>query len=82
MTREQAFRILQDVFNDVFLDEYEINDRTSADDIEEWDSIAHISLIVAVEETFNLKFNMGEVEKTRNVGEFIDLILSKNHDKS
>ena len=78
MTREEAYIKLNEVFRDVFDDEsIEVNDATTANDIEDWDSLEHINLVVAVEKSFGIKFNMGEVAKLKNVGEMTDLILSK-----
>ena len=78
MTREEVYVKLNEVFRDVFDDEtIEVNDETTSKDIEDWDSLEHINLVVAVEKSFGVKFNMGEVAKLKNVGEMADLILSK-----
>ena len=78
MTREDLYEKLNEVFWDVFDDEdIKVNDATTADDIEDWDSLEHINLIVAVEKKFGIKFNMGEVNKFKNVGEMVDIILSR-----
>lgn len=78
MKREEVFERLTEVFRDVFDDEeIEINDGTTADDIEDWDSLEHINLVVAVEKEFSIKFNMGEVNKFKNVGEMVDIILTR-----
>ena len=66
MTREEAYSKLNEVFRDVFDDEsIEVNDATTANDIEGWDSLEHINLVVAVEKCFGIKFNMGEVASLR-----------------
>lgn len=76
MTREEVFKQLNEVFWDVFEDDTIIvNDGTTAEDIEEWDSFEHINLIVAVEEKFGMKFSMGQVTAMKNVGEMVDIIL-------
>ena len=54
-----------------------MTDATTADDIEEWDSLEHINLLAAVEQAFGMKFNMGQVVSMKNVGEMADIILSK-----
>lgn len=78
MSREEIYEQLNEVFRDVFDDEdITVNDTTTADDIEDWDSLEHINLIVAVEKKFNIKFNMGEVNKFKNVGEMVDAIIAK-----
>ena len=78
MTREEIYNRLDKVFQDVFDDEaIHVTDATTADDIEEWDSFEHINLIVAVEKEFGIKFSMGQTNKLKNVGEMVDIILSK-----
>ncbi len=69
---------LNQVFRDVFDDdEIAVTDATSADDIEGWDSQAHINLIVAAEVRFGIRFRTAELESLHNVGQFADLILAK-----
>ncbi len=76
MEREEVFERLNEVFRDVFDDEtIELHDETTADDIDEWDSLEHINLIVAVEEEFSFKMPMGKVVPMKNVGEMVDIIL-------
>lgn len=78
MTREEVYETLNEVFQDVFDDEsIEVNDETTSDDIEDWDSLEHINLIAAVEQEFGMKFNMGQVVTMKNVGEMVDIILSQ-----
>ncbi len=78
MTREEVYETLNGVFQDVFDDEsITVNDETTSDDIEEWDSLEHINLIAAVEQEFGVKFNMGQVVSMKNVGEMVDIILSQ-----
>ncbi|SFK73451.1 acyl carrier protein [Lachnospiraceae bacterium KH1T2] len=69
---------LNEVFRDVFDDDtIEITDEMTADDIDDWDSLTHVQLVVAVEEAFKCKFSTVEVMKLKNVGEFIKLIDRK-----
>ena len=78
MSREEIYEQLNEVFQDVFDDEdIIVNDETTAEDIEDWDSLEHINLIVAVEKKFGIKFNMGEVNKFNNVGEMVTSISDK-----
>ena len=78
MTREEIFDNLNEVFRDVFDDEtITVNDSTTSNDIEDWDSLEHINLIVAVEKKFGMKFSMGEVTSMKNVGEMADIISSR-----
>ncbi len=78
MTREDVFNALNEVFQDNFDDEdITLTEKTVADDIEEWDSLEHINLIIAIEERFGLKFTMKEVTGMKNVGEMVDIILER-----
>jgi acyl carrier protein len=51
--------------------------RTTAEDIEGWDSFNHVNIVVAIESRFGIKFNAAEVEELRAVGEFVNLIEKK-----
>lgn len=76
MTREEVFERLNKVFQEVFDDEtIEVNDDTTSEDIDDWDSFEHINLIVTVEEEFSIKIPMGKVVTMKNVGEMADIIL-------
>lgn len=76
MTREEVYRRLSEIFRDVLDDDsIELNDQTTADDVDGWDSFEHINLVVAVEEEFSFKIPMGKVVTMKNVGEMVDLIL-------
>ena len=78
MNREEVFETLNGVFQDVFDDEsIEVNDNTTSADIEDWDSLEHINLIVAVEKAFGIKFNVGEIHGMNNVGDMVNLIIAK-----
>ncbi len=78
MSREEVFAKLNEVFQDVFDDDtITVADTTTADDIEEWDSLEHINLIAAVEQEFGMKFNMGQVVSMKNVGEMADIIIQQ-----
>ncbi|NLL77692.1 MAG: acyl carrier protein [Clostridiales bacterium] len=78
MSREEVFDTLNEVFRDVFDDEsIMVNEATTSDDIEDWDSLEHINLIAAVEQEFGVKFTMGQVVTMKNVGEMADIIMSQ-----
>lgn len=69
---------LQEIFRDIFDDEkLEIREEMSAKDIEEWDSLAQINLIIGIEKEFGVKFNLEEVSKLKNIGEMLIQIESK-----
>jgi acyl carrier protein len=72
---EQLTQIFRDVFDD---DEITISTETTAPDIEDWDSISNIQLLVTIEQAFNgIKFSTGEVANMKNVGEMVDAIKKK-----
>ncbi|MBR2526176.1 acyl carrier protein [bacterium] len=72
------FEKLQTIFREVFDDEsLNIKREYSAADIEDWDSLAQINLIVAIEKEFNLKFNINEISALENIGDMLDLIERK-----
>ena len=78
MTREEIFERLDEIFQDEFDDDtIHVTDATVADDIEDWDSLEHINLVVAVEKEFGMKFTMGEVTGMANVGEMVDILLKR-----
>lgn len=78
MTRENVTKKVADIFKEVFDDDsLVISDDTAAEDIEDWDSLMHISLITAIENEFNIKFKLKEVTSLQNVGDTIDLIMEK-----
>ena len=78
MEKEEIYERLNNVFRDIFDDEtIVVKPETTSNDIEDWDSLEHINLIVAVEQEFGIKFNMNEVTTMKNVGEMVDIILSR-----
>jgi len=79
MERQEIFEKLNEIFEDVLdLDETpNLTDETSANDIEEWDSLSHIQLIVAIEKNFGIKFTSLEIMKWKNVGEMVNTIEEK-----
>lgn len=82
MNQAEVIARLQEVFDNVFLEPVELTPELSADDVEEWDSLIHIALVVAVEKAFDIRFRVGEVEGTKNVGEFANLILTRLNGQS
>ncbi len=78
MTKEEIYERLNTVFREVFDDdEIEVCKTTTADDIEDWDSLEHINLVAAVEQEFGIKFTMAQVMGMKNVGEMVDVILGE-----
>jgi acyl carrier protein len=78
MNSEALLQELNSIFTDI-LDNKSIslNLSTTALDIEEWDSISHIQLIVAIEKKFKIKFTASEIQSFKNVGDMIQAIQSK-----
>lgn len=75
---EEIYERLNGVFRDVFDDDsIEVNEDTTAEDIEDWDSLNHITLIDAVESEFGVRFTMGEVSGMKNVGEMAQIIKER-----
>ncbi len=75
---EKIYERLNKVFRDIFDDDsIVVTAETTANDIEDWDSLEHINLVVAVEQEFGIKFSMKEVTGMKNVGEMVDIIISR-----
>jgi acyl carrier protein len=81
MNQTDVLAKLQTIFDDLFLEPVSLTPALTAKDVPEWDSLMHISLVVAVEKAFAVRFRVGEVETTRNVGEFADLILKRTQER-
>ena len=73
-TLSQLNEIFQDVFDD---DEIDVSRETSARDIEDWDSLMHVNLVLAVESKFGVRFTSTEVAALKDVGELNDLVEKK-----
>ena len=78
MKREEIAQQIQDIFRDV-LDDEEIvlEDAMTAEDVDGWDSLSHIQLIVAIEKYFKIKFTSKEILSWKCVGELVDCAASK-----
>jgi acyl carrier protein len=77
MTRSEVIAQLQPIFDDLFMEQVVLTPELTANDVEEWDSLLQISISLAVEKHFGVRFRVGEVEATKNVGEFADLIARR-----
>lgn len=79
MERKEIYEKLKDVFNTVFdeLGGISINDSTSSEDVEGWDSLAQIQLVSLIQSTFSIKFSAKEMLSWDNVGQMVDTIQSK-----
>lgn len=74
MTRADIFEKLNGIFSDVFDEPITVTEATTSADIEDWDSLTHITLISEVESAFGMKFSMKDVLEMKNVGEMVDII--------
>ena len=75
MERKEIFEKLTEIFRDVMdNEEIVLEENTTAEDIEEWDSLAHVQLIEKIESVFGLKFSAKEMMSWDDVGEFVDSI--------
>jgi acyl carrier protein len=78
MDRESVSQQLNPIFQDIFDDpSLQVSDGMTASDVDGWDSLSHINLIVAVEKAFRIKLTTAEVRTLNNVGDFVTLIAKK-----
>ena len=77
MSREEVLEKVNEIFHDVFDDDsIVVVEDTTAEDVEDWDSLMHITLISEIESEFGFKFQMKDVVGMKNVGEMLDIILA------
>jgi acyl carrier protein len=78
MNKEQTLNEVTDIFKDVLdNDDILLNYDITADDVEDWDSLTHIQLVVAIEKHFKVRFTAQEIQSWKNVGEMLDNIIKK-----
>jgi acyl carrier protein len=78
METAEIYQKLTGIFRKVFDDDsIVVRPDLTADDVDEWDSLSHIRLVLTVAKAFNIKFSASEIGRLKNVGEFADLIKSK-----
>lgn len=65
------------IINHTFESNYSITESTSAEEIDEWDSITHIELITNIEKEFKVRFALGELQSLKNVGDLVNLVINK-----
>ena len=76
MEFNEVMGLLYPIFRDVFDDdELIIEANTTANDIDGWDSLTHIRLVITIEKAFDLRFTAAEVSELENVGEMVELIV-------
>ncbi len=78
MDRNDIMARVQEVFRDELeVDDLVLTEETTADDVEEWDSLSHVQLVVALEKAFGIKFTSREILSWDNVGDLVDCIAKK-----
>lgn len=84
MNEDAIWAKLTQVFHELFDDdEIELKPETTAEDIEEWDSLTNVQLLIAIEQDFDgVKFSTGEIANLRNVGELVAVIQKQLSGKS
>ncbi len=73
-THERIQTIFRELFDDPGLT---VHTTTTADDIEEWDSLSHVNLVLQIEQEFGIRFALGEMQALKNVGDMLALIERK-----
>jgi acyl carrier protein len=78
MSREELFKKVQEIFRDIFDDDsLIIDDSTNSSDIDDWDSLNHINLVVAIESEIDIKFSFDDLATLKDVGAMLDLMMVK-----
>lgn len=78
MSREEVLEYLNELCRELFFDDdLVVTEDTVASDVEGWDSLGHLELISEIENHYNIKFTMGEIQGFANVGELVDVILKR-----
>ena len=78
MTRENILEKMHPIFLDVFeLDEIQLTESLTAKDVDGWDSLTHIQLVVALEKQFGVRFSSTEIQNWENIGAIAEAVQSK-----
>lgn len=77
MNQSEIIAEMADIFDEVFEYEGALSSETTASEVEEWDSLGHIRLVLAVESKFGIRFQPSEVAGLKNLGELADLVAQK-----
>ena len=82
MDRTEVFEKVTQIARDIFEnDAIVLTEATTAADVEEWDSLTHLSLVSDIEEEFDITFTLSEISDSQNIGELIDAILKHSEEK-
>lgn len=77
MKKEEIIKKLEEIFSDLFDEEMSLDEKTSPVDIDEWDSLMQISILAAVQDEFDVSFEIDEIVAMKNVGDIISAIEEK-----
>ena len=78
MERSEILAKVEEIFREELeVDDLLLTDETTADDVEEWDSLSHVQLVAAMEEAFGIEFKSREILSWENIGDLIDSIEKK-----
>ena len=78
MERSDILKRVEEIFREELeVDDLVLTDETTADDVEEWDSLSHVQLVAAMEEAFGIEFKYREILSWENIGDLIDCIEKK-----
>ena len=78
MDRSEILAKVEEIFREELeLDDLVLTDETTADDVEEWDSLSHVQLVAAMEDAFGIEFKSREILSWENIGDLLDSIEKK-----
>jgi acyl carrier protein len=77
MDEAQIYALLTEIFEAVFDEEITLTPELAAKDVDGWDSLTHIRLLLTIEKRFNIKFSSSEIGKLENVGDLVKLIKQR-----
>jgi len=78
MTRNEILDLLTTIFRaELDNSKIQLNEQTTANDVEEWDSLSHLQLIVRIEKSLKIRFKSAEIQSWQNVGQMIDAIETR-----
>ena len=78
MTRNELLEAVAEILRDIFDDDtLEVTESTCSDDVEDWDSLEQINILVTIQDRFGIQFSLDDVSDLKDVGDTLDLIESK-----
>ena len=76
MEREEVFEKVAEIICEVLdAEDLELTEETTANDVEDWDSLSHLSIVNEIETEFKIKFTLAAVQGSKNIGEFVDALM-------